>query len=76
MNRTSRFSQRRLRLVGIAAGAVLLATPQTRAQGSSCATVHSASVKVEATLDAGTEDRAHSSARYDYSNVRPPAGVQ
>jgi len=49
MNRTPRSKQRRFRLVGIAAGAVLLATPQIRAQASSCATVHSASLKMEAT---------------------------
>ena len=49
MNRTPKPRQRRLRLVGIAAGADLLATPQLRAQASSCATVHSASLKMEAT---------------------------
>jgi len=49
MHRTPQSKQRRFRLVGIAAGAVLLATPQIRAQASSCATVHSASLKMEAT---------------------------
>jgi len=45
MNRTSQFTQRSLLL----AGAVLLASPQIRAQASTCATVHAASLKMETT---------------------------
>ena len=49
MNRTPQSSRRNLRLLGIAAGAVLLATPATRAQGASCSTVHAVSHKMEIT---------------------------
>lgn len=49
MNRTSRFTQGSLLVVGVAAGVVLLASPPIRAQASNCATVHAASVKMETT---------------------------
>src|SRR6185312_15079517 len=49
MNRTPQSRRRNLRLLGIAAGAVLLATPATRAQGASCSTVHAVSLKMETT---------------------------
>ncbi|HXE60651.1 MAG TPA: hypothetical protein VN607_08075 [Gemmatimonadaceae bacterium] len=48
MTLTSQSKRRSLRVLGIAAGAMLLATPSSRAQGSSCATVHAASLKMEA----------------------------
>ena len=45
MNRTSQFTQRSLLL----AGAVLLASPQIRAQASNCATVRAASLRMDTT---------------------------
>ncbi|HKV51054.1 MAG TPA: hypothetical protein VJO52_07640 [Gemmatimonadaceae bacterium] len=47
MNRRTLSKQRSLRLLGLAAGAVVLAAPAMRAQ--SCATVHAVSVKMETT---------------------------
>jgi len=49
MNRTPKPRQRRLRLVGIAAGADLLATPPDSRPSVELPTVHSASLKMEAT---------------------------
>jgi hypothetical protein len=33
-------------------------------------------LRIEADIDIGDGDKRHMSTRYDYSNVRPPAGVQ
>ena len=33
-------------------------------------------LKANTVMDAGTGEKSHSSARYDYSNVKPPAGVR
>ena len=33
-------------------------------------------LKGNSVMDAGTGEKSHSSARYDYSNVKPPAGVR
>ena len=33
-------------------------------------------LKTEEDIDTGDGDKRHMSIRYDYSNVRPPAGVQ
>jgi hypothetical protein len=33
-------------------------------------------LKANTVMDAGTGEKSHSSARYDYTNVRPPAGVK
>lgn len=49
MNRTPQSNRRNLLRLGIAAGAVLIATPPSRAQGSSCATVHAVSLQMETT---------------------------
>ncbi|HKT08210.1 MAG TPA: hypothetical protein VJR24_09960 [Gemmatimonadaceae bacterium] len=33
-------------------------------------------LKANSVMDAGTGEKSHSSARYDYSNVQPPPGVR